>query len=65
LIARGEFSVIIASLGVAAGIETQLGPLAAAFILLSALIGPVLAHIVEPIGGAVLVKRRRREAGRL
>jgi len=42
LIARGEFSIIIAGLG--AGIEPRLGPLAAAYVLLTALIGPILAR---------------------
>jgi CPA2 family monovalent cation:H+ antiporter-2 len=59
LIARGEFSVVLASLGVAAGIQPQLGPLAAAFILISALVGPILAHVVEPLGASVLLRRRK------
>jgi monovalent cation:H+ antiporter-2, CPA2 family len=42
LIARGEFSIIIAGLGVAA--EPQLGPLAAAYVLFTAILGPVLAR---------------------
>lgn len=59
LVPRGEFSIVLAGLGVAAGVQPQLGPLAAGFILLSALIGPFLAHVVEPIGSLV-VKRRKR-----
>ena len=53
LVARGEFSVVIAGLGVAAGVQPGLGPLAAAFILISALLGPILARVVEPLGAAV------------
>lgn len=45
LLARGEFSIIIAGLGV--GIEPQLGPLAAAYVLLMALAGPILARFIR------------------
>jgi CPA2 family monovalent cation:H+ antiporter-2 len=58
LVARGEFSVVLAGLGVAAGVQPGLGPLAAAFILTSALLGPILARVAEPLG-AVLFARRR------
>src|SRR5439155_19797153 len=33
LIARGEFSIVLAGLGVGAGLEPQLGPLSAAYVL--------------------------------
>ncbi len=59
LVARGEFSIVLAGLGVAAGLQAGLGPLAAAYILLSALLGPILARAVEPLG-AVLFPRRRK-----
>jgi CPA2 family monovalent cation:H+ antiporter-2 len=42
LVARGEFSIIIASLGVTAGLESDLGPLAAAYVLTLAIVGPLL-----------------------
>ncbi|MCX6093343.1 MAG: cation:proton antiporter [Candidatus Bipolaricaulota bacterium] len=58
LVARGEFSIVIAGLAVAAGLEPSLGPLAAAYILFSALLGPILAHVIEPIGGALLARKR-------
>jgi CPA2 family monovalent cation:H+ antiporter-2 len=45
LIARGEFSVVIAGLGVAAGIEDQLGPLAAAYVLTMAVLGSALVRV--------------------
>ena len=38
LIVRGEFSIVIAGLGVAAGVEGQLGPLAAAYVLVLAVV---------------------------
>ena len=59
LVARGEFSVVIAGLGVAAGVQPGLGPLAAAFILISALLGPILARAVEPLGALVFARRQR------
>ena len=40
--ARGEFSVVIAELGIAAGLEPRLGPLAAGYVLILAIAGPLL-----------------------
>ena len=45
LIARGEFSIVIAGLGVAAAVQGDLGPTAAAYVLLLAGAGPVLAKL--------------------
>ena len=45
LVAHGEFSIVIAGLGVA--IEERLGPLSAAYVLLMAIIGPVLARVMK------------------
>ncbi len=44
LIARGEFSIIIAGFGAAS--EPQLGPIAAAYVLLLAIAGPILVRFV-------------------
>lgn len=52
LVARGEFSIVIASLGVSASLEPQLGPLSAAYVLSLAVLGPVLAHLVESLPSA-------------
>jgi CPA2 family monovalent cation:H+ antiporter-2 len=46
LTARGEFSIVIAGLGVSAGLDARLGPLAAAYVLLTAVAGPLLARWV-------------------
>jgi monovalent cation:H+ antiporter-2, CPA2 family len=43
LVARGEFSIVIAGLGVA--IEPRLGPLSAAYVLIMAMVGPLLARV--------------------
>jgi monovalent cation:H+ antiporter-2, CPA2 family len=45
LVARGEFSIVIAGLGV--GFEPRLGPLAAAYVLLLAIGGPILSRLVK------------------
>jgi len=42
LVPRGEFSIVIAGLGV--GQEPRLGPLAAAYVLLLAVLGPIFAR---------------------
>jgi monovalent cation:H+ antiporter-2, CPA2 family len=49
LVPRGEFSIVLAGIGVAAGLEPQLGPLAAAYVLLLAVTGPVLARFSDPV----------------
>jgi CPA2 family monovalent cation:H+ antiporter-2 len=49
LIARGEFSIAIAGLGVAAGVEPELGSLASAYVLLLAVSGPLVARVIDPI----------------
>lgn len=65
LVARGEFSIIIAGIGVAAGSEADLGPLAAAYVLILALAGPIIARSygwLVPIGvrlGELRVGRAR------
>ncbi|MBJ7472729.1 MAG: cation:proton antiporter [Solirubrobacteraceae bacterium] len=49
LIARGEFSVVVASLAVAAGVDERLGPLAAGYVLAAALLGSVATRFAAPI----------------
>jgi CPA2 family monovalent cation:H+ antiporter-2 len=44
LIARGEFSIVIAGLAVAAGLDSHLGPLAAAYVFVLAVTGPLAAR---------------------
>jgi CPA2 family monovalent cation:H+ antiporter-2 len=45
LVARGEFSIVIAGLG--ASVEPQLESLSAAYVLLLAIMGPILARMVS------------------
>jgi CPA2 family monovalent cation:H+ antiporter-2 len=49
LIARGEFNIVIAGLAVAAGAESRLGPLAAAYVLILAIVAPFAARAVQPL----------------
>ncbi|MGW5054705.1 cation:proton antiporter [Actinokineospora sp. NPDC004072] len=61
LVARGEFSIVIAGLAVGTGaVDPQLAPLATAYVLLMAIIGPIAARVVEPV--ALAVQRRVRPA---
>jgi monovalent cation:H+ antiporter-2, CPA2 family len=48
LVARGEFSIVIAGLAVAAGLP-EVGPIATGYVLLLAVTGPVLTRYVEPL----------------
>jgi len=47
LMARGEFSIALAGLGVAAGLEADLGPLTAAYVLTLGVAGPLVARAVD------------------
>ena len=49
LVARGEFSIVIAGLAVTAGIEPALGPLATAYVLILVIVGPLTARYTEPL----------------
>jgi len=44
---RGEFSIVIAGLAVAAGLEPQLAPLATAYVLITIVAGSVLARVPD------------------
>jgi len=45
LVARGEFSIVIAGLGIAT--EPRLGPLSTAYVLITAMMGPLLARVAK------------------
>jgi CPA2 family monovalent cation:H+ antiporter-2 len=49
LVARGEFSIVIAGIAVTAGLQPDLGPLATAYVLILVIVGPLTARYVEPI----------------
>ena len=55
LIARGEFSIVIAGLAVAAGaVSQELAALATAYVLVMAVLGPLAARYVDPVVEFVL-----------
>lgn len=62
LIARGEFSIVIAGIAVAEGIEEDLGPLAAAYVLILAVGGPLLARAADPISSRLDDRKKRQRA---
>ncbi|MER8155290.1 cation:proton antiporter [Streptomyces sp. NPDC094472] len=63
LVARGEFSIVIAGLAVTAGIEPSLGPLATAYVLILVVLGPLTARWTEPVARQVTARlAARREA---
>ncbi|MFD0268037.1 cation:proton antiporter [Streptomyces sp. NPDC127106] len=59
LVARGEFSIVIAGLAVTAGIEPALGPLATAYVLILVVLGPLTARYTQPVA-VWLTSRRAR-----
>jgi CPA2 family monovalent cation:H+ antiporter-2 len=63
LVARGEFSIVIAGLAVTAGaVAGELAALATAYVLLMAILGPTAARVVEPIARALQRKSSTRTA---
>jgi len=49
LVTHGEFSILIAGLGVSAGINPELGALTAAYVLFLSILGPILAQVIKPL----------------
>jgi CPA2 family monovalent cation:H+ antiporter-2 len=47
LIARGEFSIVIAGLALGTSVEADLGALAGAYVLILAIAGPILARFAD------------------
>ncbi|MDV9177825.1 cation:proton antiporter, partial [Streptomyces sp. W16] len=62
LVARGEFSIVIAGLAVTAGIEPSLGPLATAYVLILVIVGPLSARYTEPLATRLTGRRRDKAA---
>lgn len=50
LVARGEFSIVIAGLAVSAG-YTEIGPLASAYVVMLSIVGPLLARYADTLAG--------------
>ncbi|HSK59853.1 MAG TPA: cation:proton antiporter [Actinomycetospora sp.] len=55
LVARGEFSIVIAGLALTTGaVDPGLAPLATTYVLLMAILGPVAARVVEPVHAGLI-----------
>ncbi|MGW6461610.1 cation:proton antiporter [Streptomyces sp. NPDC055078] len=59
LVARGEFSIVIA--GLAVGTEPKIGPIATAYVLILVILGPLAARWTEP--AVTRIQRRRNRSG--
>jgi K+:H+ antiporter subunit KhtU len=59
LVARGEFSIVIA--GLAVGVEPRLGPLATAYVLILVILGPITARFTEPVARKLTALRKKPE----
>lgn len=60
LVSRGEFTIVIAGLAVAAGVRAELGPLAAAYVLVLAVVGPLAARVANPVVRRIAERRRSK-----
>ncbi|MEV4705580.1 cation:proton antiporter [Actinoplanes sp. NPDC049316] len=58
LMPRGEFSIVIAGLAVASGVEPRLAPLATAYVLITVVSGPLLARLPDYAWFKKFVRRR-------
>ncbi|MES1212577.1 MAG: cation:proton antiporter, partial [Leifsonia sp.] len=56
---RGEFALILATLAAAAGLDSRLTPFAGLYVLIMAIVGPVLAVNSERVGTRLFSRRRR------
>ena len=59
LVARGEFSIVIAALGATAADGEELGALAAAYVLLTAIIGPLITKHADALARPAPSRERR------
>jgi CPA2 family monovalent cation:H+ antiporter-2 len=62
LVARGEFSIVIAGLAVAT--EPRIGPIATAYVLILVVLGPLTARWTEPAVGRLRGAFRRKPGPR-
>jgi CPA2 family monovalent cation:H+ antiporter-2 len=60
VLGRGEFSLILATLAVEAGLDERIGPFVALYVLLLAILGPLLASLSPAIGRRLVARSRPR-----
>jgi CPA2 family monovalent cation:H+ antiporter-2 len=63
LIPRGEFSVVIAALAVGAGVDSRLGPLTAAYVLLTIVVAAAVQKLPNRLA-SIKLRQRQRERER-
>jgi CPA2 family monovalent cation:H+ antiporter-2 len=61
LIARGEFSIVVAGLAVASGVDTDVAALSIAYVLVLAIFGPLAARFAEPVVDRFLMRKATSE----
>lgn len=61
---RGEFALILATLAVSAGLDPRISPFAGLYVLIMAVIGPVIASRSEQIGRLILRSPKQKAARR-
>jgi len=59
LTSRGEFSIVIANIGAMAGVNPQLLTLTATYVLLMAVVGPLLARVIDPLVAGIMRRRSK------
>lgn len=60
LIARGEFSIVVAALAVAAGADGRIATVAAAYVLVLALVSAVLTRSADSLARPLVARQKRR-----
>jgi CPA2 family monovalent cation:H+ antiporter-2 len=65
LIPRGEFSVVIATLAVSAGVDRHVGPLTACYVLLTIALAAAVQRLPDRLEPEVTTRRWKRAARRL
>jgi CPA2 family monovalent cation:H+ antiporter-2 len=60
LIARGEFSIALAGLATAAGVDPAFEALAISYVFLLAILGPILARLADPLAERWVARNKRR-----
>ncbi|MEU9593290.1 cation:proton antiporter [Streptomyces sp. NPDC048219] len=64
LVARGEFALILAAMAAGAGLDGRLAPFIAGYVLVLAVLGPVVAGRASVLAGALRAGRRLLPGGR-
>jgi CPA2 family monovalent cation:H+ antiporter-2 len=58
VLGRGEFSLILATLAVSAGLDARIGPFVALYVLVLAILGPLLAGLSPTLGRRLATRSR-------